>query len=204
MKNQFTPFSIRTTFSNYCKNAFRLIIIVFFLLSFQNSYAQSPASKKEKKKNHIVWVKPIDNSPRIQGLLSEVGDTIVIAPIQPTSMVTRIDLDNVNYLKFKRKNKGTKIVAGTLIGTGVGALIGLAAFKKCDNRNPSSFGMFVECGANNLNRFMGVTSITTLGALTGCVIGAIAGGKTVRIPIKGSYLSRQEQLKELEKYKYKF
>lgn len=176
------------------KQTIQFLTTCILCLSVQFSFGQTTNTPEKKKKTYIVWVKPIDNTSTIKGYLSEVGDMLVVTPIKKNQTDHRIKLDQVNYLKFRKKGKiGKGLLIGGISGLGIGALVGLATHKSSSSSDSFSI---------NLGPEFSVLGGGIVGAISGLIIGRIVGGKKITIPIQGSKKSIQAQKEELLKYKF--
>ena len=168
------------------------LTISIICLTVQFSFGQTTSTPEKMKKPYIVWVQSIDKTSTIKGYLSEVGDTLVVAPLKMNQTDKQISLNNVNYLEFRRKGKKKKgILIGGAIGLGLGALVGLVTYQPCSGSFCLDFGI----GMNALGGGI-------LGVIPGGIIGGMIGGKKITIPIQGSKKSIQTQKEELLKYKF--
>lgn len=171
----------------------RLLTISIFFLTIQSSFGQITSTYKKMKKPYIVWVKPIDNTSTIKGYLNEVSDTLVIKSLLKHKAKTYIGLNNIEYLKYRRKGKtGQSIAIGGLAGFAVGAIIYMSVlYEPCSTK--SSFCFFSDSGVV-------ILSGGTLGIIPGLIIGGIVGGRK-KIIIPGSSKSIKAQKEKLNKIK---
>lgn len=170
------------------KTTIKSLTISIFLLSIQISFGQVTSSNEKPKKAYMVYVQPLYNAPTFKGYLSEIGDTLVIVPLNVNKPIKKIRLDKVNYLNFKDKGKvGRGIGLGGLMGFGLGALVGYGTTPS----DPFYFGPRANALPGGI-----------LGLIPGLLIGGKVGSKKIQVPIQGSKKSIQAQKEELQKYKY--
>jgi len=180
------------------KQTIKFVMLVVLCLTVNFSFSQATSTQEKKEKPYRAWVKPIDELYMLKGYLSEVGDTLIVMHhleneiYQTYQTYRQIRLDKVDYLKFRRKGEmGKSAAIGGAVGLLIGATVGLLAHEPCPPRS----GFCLDLGP-------GVSTLSggVLGMIPGLIIGGIAGGTRIKIPIKGSNKSIEAQKKELLKY----
>jgi hypothetical protein len=144
-----------------------------------------------KNKYYKTWVTLKDNSSKIKGYLSEVGDSMIIISNFSNNERQVILLKNVKAIKFRKNGTiGRGILLGALTGAAIGVVTGFAA------------GDDKDCGfltnlcftAKQKARGRGI-----LFTIPGALLGGIAATSKINIPINGNTKNRK---KELLKYKF--
>jgi len=170
------------------KTLFKILFItlVIFCLSHQSLLGQT--TQQVKKNNYYkTWV-TTDNSSKVKGYLSEVGDSLIIISNLSNNEIKSIRLKNVKNIKFRKKGRiGKGILYGALAGIAIGAGIG---FSGGDDED-----CFLFCLTAKQKAVLGGTLLSVPGAL----IGGIIGSARIKIPINGNTKNRK---KELLKYKF--
>ncbi|MTB50335.1 glycine zipper family protein [Lewinella sp. W8] len=165
-----------------------LSLMLLFALPYF-SMAQTITEVREKPFN--LWVDSKDDSPRIQGYLLQLEDSIIVIgtglDLEPNDLRVR----NIEYLKFRRKGRtGRGILIGAVSGATVGAILGYSSSSGCT-------GWF--CDPDFLAAGGAIT-----GVLPGAILGGIIGGTKNQYFINGNPIIYEQQRGDLLKYTLKF
>ena len=139
-----------------------------------------------KKKVYEAWVKPVNSSGVIKGVLYETGDSsIFLVPSLNSDRITEFQFNNIELLKVRREksvNKG--LITGSVVGVGTGVILGSAmtdvAFLK---------GFFTAVSGI----YFGIIGLGT---------GALVGSVKDRFPVRTSYENFDKYKGSLQYYSY--
>jgi hypothetical protein len=155
---------------------------------------------QEARPIHKIWVTPRNNTSRLIGYLSEVGDSLIIVSSHLnqsgfTEDLQSIDFQNIETIKFRKKGKvGNSILIGALSGVAIGAIVGFASGD--DNCSGGLFSSLF-CYTKEQKAVLGGVSLL----LPGVLIGAVAGSIKIEIPINGDYQTFKKKRGELMKFR---
>ena len=139
-----------------------------------------------KKKVYESWVKPVNGSGVIKGVLYETGDSSVfLVPSLQSDRITEFQFNNIELLKVRREKSVLRgIIAGSVIGFGTGAIMGYTI---------SDFALVQGLMAAGTGVVFGVL---------GSGIGALAGSVKDRFPVRTSYENFNKYKGSLQYYSY--
>ncbi len=139
-----------------------------------------------KKKVYEAWVKPVNSSKVIKGVLYETGDSsIFLVPSLQSDRITEIQFNNIELVKVRREKSIRRgLIAGSVIGAGTGAIIGYTM---------TDFIYFQGFLATGFGIYFGVIGLGT---------GALAGSVKDRFPVRTSYGNFDKYKGSLQYYSY--
>lgn len=154
-------------------------------------YAQQPRSAKNN--SYRAWIYSTNNRLIQTGYLYALEDSMLALavgsmPATPLTDMRTIPIREVDQMKFQKAgSSGQGAAIGAAAGFGLGFIIGFAS------SSPSEGLVIVKPEVAAL-------ATGAIMAIPGAVIGALAGGTKITIPIGGDPLRYGRQKKELEKY----
>jgi len=154
-----------------------LLTVSVFLLSSESIFGQN-ADQLKKSKNYITWVSPNDNSSKIKGFLTEIGDSLIVISDLSNHESHSIYIHTVEKIKFRKKGRvGRGVLIGALSGAALGSII---AFDEGDDWFFSAETKALLYGAPL--------------SITGALIGGLIGSIKITIPINGNAKNQREKL----------
>lgn len=174
------------------KNQFHLLFMTLLFLSFLHQNLHGQATGQKRPTNYYTWIKSMDKSYSRAGHLSDINDSTICINFIAKHETRSIKIEDINYLEFRKKGNEIKgFFTGVLAGILFGGMIGLVSGD--DEKG------FLRFTAAEKALMAGA-----LLALPGGVIGGIIGSSKVKIPINGNQRNYKIQIKELEKYSYRY
>jgi len=163
-----------------------VLLISFYDASGQGHMQYDPSVGNDNKNIYRVWVIWDDNTPPIEGYLTQLKSSSVVVKTLPgraemNPSIVELRIHRVEVLKFRREGKAGK---GALAGAFAGFLAGFIVGASSSDFMPATAGLLVG-GA---------------GAATGSIIGTIVGSFRISVPIRGNQRMYQKRMDELKKY----